>query len=132
MSITVMSFNTQSCHNFLTHEINYEIFVDAITRSGADIIGLNEIRGAGSDPEYQAQAKILAEKLGFHFYFAKAIDVGTKGPYGNALLSRYPIVKAETILIPDPSPRKYTGPYETRCLLKAQVDRLFAENLSTC
>ena len=31
-------------------------------------------------------------------------------------------MKAETILIPDPSPRKYTGPYETRCLLKAQVD----------
>ncbi|MBQ8267348.1 MAG: hypothetical protein IJZ21_03075, partial [Clostridia bacterium] len=38
-----------------------------------------------------------------------------------ALLSKLPIISAETIIIPDPEVKKYDGYYETRCVLKAKL-----------
>ena len=122
MKLTVMSFNTQHCFNYVTKQIEFDCFVDAIHNCGADIIGLQEMRDLGPDPDYTAQVKILAEKLGYHYYFAKAIDFYGRSPYGNGLLSRYPILSAETVLIPDPSVKVYSGYYETRCILKAKID----------
>ena len=122
MSLKIMSFNTQHCLNYLTNKIDIPRVAEAIREYGADIVGLNEMRGAGEHHEYTAQTEALGEALGFYCYFAKAIDVRGNNPYGNGLLSRYPIISAENILIPDPSPRKYDGYYETRCLIRAEID----------
>ena len=123
MKIKVMSYNTQHCLNFMTREIDFDIIADTIKRCGADIIGLQEMRDQGPDAAYQAQTRILAEKLGYpNYYFAEAIRFGGTNPYGNAIISRYPIKSAETILICDPEVKKYDGYYETRCLLKAVID----------
>ncbi len=122
MKIKIMSYNTQHCLNFITKQIDFDMIADTIKTCEADIIGLQEIRDKGQDAEYEAQAKILAEKLGYHYYFAEAIRVGGENPYGNALVSRYPITSAETILIPNPKIKRCDGYYETRCLLKATVD----------
>ena len=122
MDITVMSFNIQHCRNFMTREIDYDSFVEEIRKRNADIIGLNEVRGKGDDPRYEDQARILAEKLGYYCYFARAIFVKGNNPYGNAILSKYPILSAETIMIPDPDPHGYDGYYESRCILKASID----------
>lgn len=122
MKIKLMSFNTQHCLHFITREIDFDAFAEEIKKHDADIIGLNEMRDAGTKEDYQAQTKILAEKLGYYHYFAKAIDVGGENPYGNGLLSRYPIVEAETVMVPDPEVRAYKGYYETRCVLKAKID----------
>lgn len=122
MNIKIMSYNTQHCLNYVTREIDFDIMVDTIKKCGADIIGLQEMRDESEAADYDAQAKIMAEKLGFHYYFAEAIRFSGKNPYGNALISRYPIKKAETILIPDPEIKKYDGYYEIRCLLKAEIE----------
>ena len=123
MKIKFMSYNTQHCLNFITREIDFDIIADTIKKCEADIIGLQEIREEGQDANYQSQAKIIAEKLGYHYYyFAEAIRFGGVNPYGNAIISRYPIISAETIMIPDPEIKKYDGYYETRCLLKATID----------
>lgn len=121
-AVRVMSYNTQHCLNFVTRKIDFDLIADTIRACGADIVGLQEIRGAGEDEDYQEQARILAEKLGFCYYFAEAIRFDGKNPYGNALLSRYPILSAETIAIPDPAVKGYDGYYETRCVLKTTVD----------
>lgn len=123
MKIKFMSYNTQHCLNFITREIDFDIIADTIKKCEADIIGLQEIRDEGQHAAYQSQAKIIAEKLGYHYYyFAEAIRFGGVNPYGNAIISRYPIISAETIMIPDPEIKKYDGYYETRCLLKATID----------
>ena len=122
MNIKVMSFNTQHCLHYISREIDYDAFVEEIKKHDADIIGLNEMRDEGPAADFEAQTKILAEKLGYYYYFAKAIDVNGVNPYGNGILSRFPIIYAETIMIPDPEVRAYKGYYETRCLLKAKVD----------
>ena len=123
MKLTLMSYNVQHFQNFLTKEIDFGKIAEVIRCYDADIIGLNEVRNQGEREDYQAQARILAEILGYHFYFAKAIDVDGPNPYGNALLSRFPILSAQTVMIPDPEvPKIPEGYYETRCLLKAKID----------
>lgn len=117
----IVSFNIQHAFHYVEKKINFEALAKAIVDLGADVVGLNEVRGAGIDPDYTAQTETLARLAGFpHFFFAKAIDT-RGGPYGNAILSKLPILAAEAIPIPDPSPRAYTGYYETRCVLKATL-----------
>lgn len=116
--LTLASFNTQHCESYLSHKINIDLFADEIKKLGADIIGLNEMRGEGPREGYTAQTEALASKLGFNCYFAKAFDVGGNSPYGNAILSRYPILSGKTVKIPDPG----QGKFEPRCILIADID----------
>ena len=115
----VMSFNTQHCLNYLENRVDYEIMARAIMDTGADIIGLNEMFDGGV---YCEQTKKLASLTGVEsYYFAKAID-DREGPYGNGILSKIPFKSAETIIIPDPYPKRPGGWYETRCILKAELE----------
>ncbi len=116
----IMSFNTQHCWSYLGHKIDFEQMAEAIRQVDPDIVGLQEMRGQGADPEFADQVKILSELTGLkHFCFAEAIRIDGVNPYGNGLLSRHPLLHTEIIPIPDPEPRKYDGYYESRCLLKA-------------
>lgn len=104
--------------------IDFDIMASAINTVGADIVGLNEMYSEGELPQFKNQVGILSEMTGLrHYYFAKAIDVDEgDNPYGNGLLSRYPIVSAETVMVPDPDGKKGEEGYETRCLLKARLE----------
>lgn len=122
MLIKAITFNIQHCAVFPTGKIDFDAFAAKIRSFDADVIGLNEVRGAGLREDYHAQAQILAEKTGYRYYFAKATDVGEGNPYGNAVLTRLPVKAFETIPIPDPVSRRYDGYYETRCLLKMTLE----------
>ncbi len=118
----VMSFNTQHCLNYVEQKIDFEIMARAIKQCDADVVGLNEIHGEGKDEEYTDQTKTLSELTGLeNHYFAKATYIDNCGPFGNAILSRYPIISVENIPIPDPEVKSGTELYETRCLLKAKL-----------
>lgn len=118
----IMTFNTQHCLNYVERKIDFPLMAKVIRDSGADVVALNEMRGQGSAPEYTDQTGTLAKLTGMEPYFAQAINWQGIKPYGNGLLSRLPILSAETIIIPDPVEK--TGPrnYETRCVLKAKLE----------
>ena len=102
--MNLMSFNTQHCLNYLEQAIDFAIMANTIKKYGAVIVGLNEMRDQGVDADYTQQTAILSELTDIpYFYFAKATDVGGDNPYGNALLSRFSLVHAETIPILDPT-----------------------------
>ncbi len=123
MKINLMSFNTLHCENYKTKKIDFDLMAKTIKESDADVIALNEIRGRGKREDYQEQTETLAKLLGFpHFYFAQAILVDGCNPYGNALISRYPIKNAQTIRIPDPLIKIGKFNFEARCILKAEID----------
>ena len=90
----IMTFNTQHCLNFITREIDFQIMADAIIKCGADIVGLNEMRGLGKDAEYEEQVEKLVyptrEELA-EFYRdelnAIALEVEIKA-YSDALQSK--------------------------------------------
>ena len=116
----IMTFNTQHCKNFLTGEIDFARMAEVICDEGADIVGLNEMRDKGAHPEYDRQVPILSKLSGLPYhYFAKAVALhGGVDPYGNGLLSRYPIISVETIPIPYPPELAQKEP---RCILKARL-----------
>ncbi len=117
----IMSFNTQHCLNYISREIDFPLMADTIKALGADLVGLNEMRSEGPDPEYTPQTEKLSELTGMkHYYFARAIN-DNRGPYGNALLSKIPILSAETLIVPEREGEKEAR-YEQRCLLKARLE----------
>ena len=120
----LMVYNTEHCCNEQAQKIDFPAIAEAITSHAPDVVGLNEIRGKGESPEYDAQTEILSELTRMPYaYFAKAIDVPKCGTYGNALLSKLPLSSVETIPVPDPVERiPGRRHYETRCLLKARLE----------
>ena len=124
MDIKVMTYNIQHGHVHLSNpgRIDLSVMADVIRDEGADIIGLNEVRGRGDHPDYTAQTEFMAGYLGYHGWFGRSFYVGGWNPYGNAIVSSVPILATEVIPIPDPPLRKYDGYYETRCVLRAVLD----------
>ncbi|HHV96635.1 MAG TPA: hypothetical protein GXX37_09230 [Clostridiaceae bacterium] len=123
MKLKIMTYNVCSGRNFNNNKvINICDAGEVIRKYSPDVVGLNEVRGLGNvEKFFTDQAKTLGEMLGYYYYFAKAIDF-EDGPYGNALLSRFPILHAETHLIEDPPVKHEDAYYETRCVLKALLD----------
>ena len=117
----VMTFNIQHCLEYRKNKMNIPLFADKIKAYGADVCGLNEVRGKGSLFGYTDQTNALGDRLRFNRYFAQAIKVKGKGPYGNALLSRFPLKETSTTIIPDPDDKNDGGWFETRCVLKAVI-----------
>ena len=110
-------------------DINLQYIVDFIRERNLDICGLNEVGMGGLQAE---QAKVIAEQLGYDYRFGCAeigvSCVGKDGQYGNAIISRYPIVNSRNVLIEaekesdrNPDLDNY-GYYENRALLIAEID----------
>lgn len=117
----VMTFNIQHCLEYKKNKINIPLFGDFIKLHNADVCGLNEVRGKGPLFGYTDQTNTLGDALGFNRYFGQAIKVKGKGPYGNAIVSRFSIKESSTTIISDPDDKNDDGWYETRCVLKAVV-----------
>ena len=96
--------------------VNLEPIADVIRQYDCDIIGLNEVRGAGEASYYADQAELLGKLTGRYYAFAKAVDFPNEGSYGTALLSRFPIKSCETVKIP---PMEDAPNREPRVFLKA-------------
>lgn len=131
MKLKIMTYNICSGHDhndYTPENPNHGALTVDATRAGyvmkkhmPDIIGVNEVRGKGNIPEYAEQARQMGEVLGYHYFFGPAIQF-ENGPYGNAILSRFPILHAEVIPIPDPEVKDEDAYYETRDIIKAELD----------
>ena len=119
----IMTFNIQHCMVYKRKEIDFKLYGETISSFSPDIVSMNEVRNESADPEYDNQPKILSELTGLkYYYFAETLKFDGVNPYGNAILSKYPIISTEIIPIPDPPTRAYKGYYETRNILKAKLD----------
>lgn len=79
-----------------------------------DLVGLQEVLHLDGGPPNQAQT--IADGLGYYVAFAGAWYIGGGLHFGNALLSRWPIVRADNFLLPcEPGD-------ETRAVLFCTVD----------
>ena len=118
-TLRVMSYNVLHFENITTGAIDYDAFVGLIRESGADIVGLNEVFDRGAD--FPSQTEELASRLGWNGWFSKAFMDDEVNPFGNAVVSRFPIEHAETIPIPYPDERPGTEYYEPRAVLRAHI-----------
>ncbi len=122
MKLKVMTFNIMHAENFLTGQIDYDSIINLIKKYDPDIISLNELYGKGFDKKIKtSQLEYIATKLGLYYYFGKATYLHFI-PYGNGLLSKYPINKASTIKIKAPFIHKGGKYYENRSIIKANIN----------
>ncbi len=92
---------------------NRAVAIEAtLAAADADVVALQEVWG-DADENYAA---VLAEKLGLHHFHADCMTMNGVG-FGNAILSRWPIIETKGITL---SGAKETG--ETRNALYARID----------
>lgn len=65
----------------------------------ADVIGLQEVLGF---PGMPSQADEIAQGLGYHVHHVPAWHVGGGLTFGNAILSKYPLVDGASLPLPSP------------------------------
>lgn len=133
MKLKLATYNVCHCGDYSKHKpgdpfqikvITIDKTAEAIKQVGADIIGLNEVFDDGNRDEFKQQTKKLAELSGYpYFYFAKGFDYKWC-IIGNAIMSKYPILKFEAVPIPTvpKEERKEEGWYEDRVLAVADID----------
>jgi endonuclease/exonuclease/phosphatase family metal-dependent hydrolase len=84
-----------------------------------DVMGLQEVlRPDSSDGLDQAQ--LIAEGFGYHIAFGAAMKTTGVG-FGNAVLSKFPIVRSQTFELPK------LDAEESRCLVFAELDAPFGK-----
>jgi endonuclease/exonuclease/phosphatase family metal-dependent hydrolase len=76
----------------------------------------------GDDEEYTDQVGFFCEKLGWNGFFGLGDLIDGNNPFGNAILTKYPIFEVENFHIPDPEERGEDVHYEHRCAIKAILD----------
>lgn len=133
MSIKIGTYNIQHgvdrLHLLKTKEVKLDLKLieEAVRKMDLDICGLNEVWNhpmiEGIEGECN-QAKVIAERLGYPYYFfAKAIPHGKGGEYGNALISKYPILSTRCVPLHIPVEERVVekGYYEDRVILVAEI-----------
>lgn len=96
--IKIMTFNIH--HGIgLDGRLNLDRVSKIIYEANVDIIGLNEVDKGMIRTNFQNQVKVLAEKLDMNYAFGPTIRLGI-GSFGNAVLSKYPIVDAINYRLP--------------------------------
>lgn len=120
MNLRVATYNVWSGRNNLDKKSrNYDLTAKTICELAPDIIGLQEVsnRPFADFPKFDAEvSEYLGKKTNMYSYYAPATEVfGCK--FGNAILSKYPIKSAKTVMIPDENADR-----EKRCVLVAQID----------
>ncbi len=100
MELRVLTFNIQHCRNINTGKIDYDAISREIASFSPDIVALQEVRGKCFLPEFKDQAGIIAKKLGMNYVFGRSVRIAGVGPFGNAILTKYPIISQKVIKIP--------------------------------
>ena len=116
IDLNVMTFNLR-----FGELATLEQLADYIKQQQPDLVALQECDWKTSRKATPKQAgKAFVNELAYHTelfgIFGKAIDFAG-GYYGVGILSKYPIVKSERVLLPNPDPTK-----EQRILLIAEIE----------
>ena len=127
MKLKLMTYNIAAGRVYLDYAETKKAPVD-ITRCGEvikgeapDILGLNEVDCLTERSGLVDETETLKEMLQMNGFFGKAIDL-PGGEYGNAFLSKYPILEQEVIEIPEVENKIPGYYYERRVILRAKLD----------
>lgn len=86
-TFSVLTYNIW--HDQRDWPVRLDYMMEEIRELDPDVIGLQEVIQRA---ELRNQAEAMAEELGYHFYFSTVDPPEREQRYGNAILSRYPIV----------------------------------------
>lgn len=107
-----MTFNIRHALG-LDEQIDLDRIIAVIAQSDADIVALQEIDRFMRRSDHVDQAAEIARRLQMNWRFAASLRHG-RSEYGNAMLSRCPIIGDEVIFLP--------GDKERRNMLRVEID----------
>jgi len=118
MKLKAMTYNICSGNN-LQRDRNLAYAAEIINLVQPDIVTVNEVcKNTAYAPQHQAD--VLGSLTGYYPIFGRSIDIAG-GEYGNAFLTRRPLMEYEVIHIPDRTSEERNY-YEHRTLLRAVID----------
>lgn len=129
-SLTNPTFMVWNIHNAVgvDREFDADRIVDVIKTQNPDVVGLNEVDMGFMKTGFIDLASYIAHKLNMYFYYGPSYYKH----YGNAILSKYPIMEAETFRIPrvveGAEPR---GVIRARINVSGQIWTIYVTHLST-
>ena len=113
-----MTYNIASGNN-LFKDRNLAHAAEIINLVQPDIVTVNEVcKNTAYAPQHQAD--VLGSLTGYYPIFGRSIDIAG-GEYGNAFLTRRPLMEYEVIHIPDRTSEERNY-YEHRTLLRAVIE----------
>jgi len=118
MIVTSMTYNICSGRN-MAGERDLLYAASVINQVQPDFVTLNEVRCRTSDVPL-SQAEELGRLTGYEPVFGKAINI-SGGEYGNAFLTRRPLLEQSVIHIPDRKSTERTY-FEHRSILRCVLD----------
>lgn len=116
----VMSYNIHSGKS-MDNVFDMPSILKVIRGQAPDICALNEVRMRTTDVGGMELARYLGEGLSMNWRFGRAIDIAG-GEYGNAILSRYPILSSRVVPVPELPPEERVGYYEPRAALECVLE----------
>ncbi len=113
--ITIMSYHIHHCIDF-SSKSNLTKIANIINERDVDIVGLNEVDRRLLRTGFKDQTRMISEKTGLNYVFGANLKrfIGT---YGNALLTKFPILHAENHRLPRINRNEPRGLLDTTLLL---------------
>ena len=90
MSLRIATYNIHKCRG-LDRRVRPQRIIDVLKETAADVIALQEVVGMDHPERERNQVRSIADELGFEFCIGENRRLHG-GAYGNALLSRLPIL----------------------------------------
>lgn len=98
MRLRVLSYNIHKCIGGLDRRYEPSRVADVIRKLDTDVVMLQEVDAGVTRSRHDKQVDVLGEELGMpHRTWYPNVDVRGGGHYGNAILSRYPIIESANI-----------------------------------
>lgn len=98
MKLRVLSYNIHKCIGGVDRRYEPSRIVEVIRKLDADVVMLQEVDAGVKRSNGDRQAELLGNELGlrYHTWFPN-VDIRGGGQYGNAILSRYPLIESTNI-----------------------------------
>ena len=98
MRLRVVSYNIHKCIGGLDRRYDPARVVQVVRKLDADVVMLQEVDAGVSRSRGDKQIELIGEELGLpHRTWYPNVDVHGGGHYGNAILSRYPMIESTNI-----------------------------------
>lgn len=110
-----MTYNIRAGRG-LDGRLSLNRIAQVIAAESPDVVALQEVDSKRRRSTYQDQAHVLAERLGYECAFVHARR-WKEGEYGNAILSRFPVLECRRLPLPKPA----RLPVEARSVLQCRL-----------
>ena len=98
MRLRVLSYNIHKCIGGVDRRYDPDRVAEVIRKLDSDVVMLQEVDAGASRSRGDNQVEVLGEHLGLPYRsWYPNVDVRGGGQYGNAILSRYPLVETTNI-----------------------------------